>query len=785
MKQLANETVTRKIRILILEDVEADSELLKRQLREAKMEFTPRRVDRRQSFVRALEAFEPDIVLSDLHLPRFSGMEALEVVRERAPSVPLIIVTGAVDDETAVNCLKAGAVDYVLKDRLHRLGPAVTGALERKQAREERAQAEDALRESERKCRTLVDHLPAITYTSTINAGSTQLYVSPQVEEMLGPSPEEFIADPDLFANCLHPDDRDRVHAAWTRAYETGESLDLQYRIRHRDGTVRWLWERATSLRGCGHKPGYLQGIMLDITKSKEVESERDLLGAAIEQSTDLVIITDLEGVIDYVNPAFEKITGYSRRDAIGRKRWSLQSSERGPDYYSQMQSRLKQGEPWTAEIKTERKDGTAYLQRSTIFPIHDASGATVNCVEIARDITEQREVECQLRHAQKMEAVGQLTGGIAHDFNNILTSILANVELIASDVPQSHREVHQSIGEIHTAAQRGSGLVKKLMVFSRQEELRKELLDVAQVCRETGATLRRVLRENIDMQIVTDDSAGYINADRGAVEQILFNLATNAQDAMPDGGHLRIATERVILDQEGCATQGCNASGDYVCFAVSDTGSGMTEETKTRIFDPFFTTKPVGQGTGLGMAMVFGLMKQHGGFVKVDSEVGRGTTINIHFPVAHGAVPQKTSKPRLQARGGRETILLVEDETAIRHLAGQVLERYGYKVVAAADGEQALEALSAPGSAIDLVLTDVIMPKLGGWELYQQATTNGDGPKFLFTSGYTDWDVRDSGKVDLTMPFLSKPWTMVELLAQVRNVLDGKTAESECGGGR
>jgi len=389
---------------------------------------------------------------------------------------------------------------------------------------------------------------------------------------------------------------------------------------------------------------------------------------------------------------------------------------------------------------------------------------------------TNRRALEGQLRQAQKMEAIGQLTGGIAHDFNNLLTIILSNVELVKSDVPVGE-EPGPDLAEIEAAARKGAAMVRKLLAFSRTGQLELGPVELTRLVRDLSEMLRRLLPESIDVGVTAAPDCPPVLADPGAVEQILLNLATNARDAMPHGGALNIVVEPRSLDDQFRDAMGDGRAGLYVCLTVSDTGAGMDATVQERLFEPFFTTKPPGVGTGLGMAMVYGLVRQHGGLVNVDSAPGRGTAVRVYFPaatrvVAAPARPRAAPPPGV---GGSETILLVEDEAGIRRVAQRALERAGYRVLTAEDGVEALDVVRVHAKEIRLVVSDVVMPRCGGPELHEAVVRAGHSIPFLFMSGYAARDADSAEKLDPDLPVLHKPWSVADLLGRVRQMLDAK----------
>ena len=387
-----------------------------------------------------------------------------------------------------------------------------------------------------------------------------------------------------------------------------------------------------------------------------------------------------------------------------------------------------------------------------------------------------RRTLEHQLQQAQKMEAVGQLAGGMAHDFNNLLTSILAASELAREDLP-SGSPAASELDAIDHAGKRGAELTRKLLAFGRRQRLAFRLVDLTWVVRDFSAVIRRVVRENIELRNDLPDTAVVVRADQGALEQVLLNLVSNARDAMPEGGTLRIAVGRKTLDEAQARAAGLGAAGAYAALTVTD--SGMDAATLSRAFEPFYSTKPLGVGTGLGLAMVYGVCRQHKGHVTVESTPGVGTTFTVLLPLMSGTPAEPAPEEAAAAPGRGERILLVEDEEGLLAIGRRVLERHGYRVLTAPDGQAALELLRAEREPIDLLVTDVVMPRMGGPQLYDALCRERRAPRVLFTSGYAARDIRETGALDPDLPFLNKPWTIGSLLGKVREVLDAPVSVS------
>ena len=478
------------------------------------------------------------------------------------------------------------------------------------------------------------------------------------------------------------------------------------------------------------------------------------------------------DGTVLSANRTLARILGYGSPDElIGLK--TATTFYRRPEDREAIVQVMQRGERFeNLEAEWKRRDGSLVTVRLSGRAVRGADGAVEGYEVIIEDITEHRALEAQLRQAQKMEAVGQLAGGVAHDFNNLLTTILASSELLATGLPPGtpHRD---DVDVIHQAAVRAAELTRDLLAFSRQQPLELQAVPLGGLVTDFARLARRIVPEDVEVAVQVDAAGAVVRADPGAIEQILMNLVTNSRDAMPGGGTLRLVVADGALDDEYCRTHGWGTPGTYVVLTVADTGAGMDATTQQHIFEPFFTTKPVGQGTGLGMAMVYGLVKQHGGFINVYSEPGLGTTVRIYFPTAAEATGAARATPAAEIREGRETILLVEDDATLRRTAKRVLEKFGYTVITATDGFDALNLIQTRPTSADLIISDVVMPHTSGPQLLKALRSAGATPRMLFTSGYAARDVQERATLDSGVPFLPKPWTIAELLRKVREVLD------------
>ena len=512
------------------------------------------------------------------------------------------------------------------------------------------------------------------------------------------------------------------------------------------------------------------------------VEQERDSaeellrkLSSAVEQSADTVLITDHQGKIEYVNPAFEALTGYSRDELVGNTPRLLKSGEQGSETYQDLWRTLLSGKVYRGIFVNRRKNGELYYAEESICPIRNAAGEITHFIANGRDLTERRRLEGQLVQAQKMDAIGRLAGGVAHDFNNLLTIITSYSELALDAVPENS-PLEAKIQEILLAARRAAELTRQLLAFSRKQPQLLRVVDLNEVVGSIAKLLPRLIGEDIEFTFAPGEKLGHVRIDPLQIEQVVMNLAANARDAMPQGGHLRIETSDIRLDDDYVhGKPAVVPKGHYALITVNDDGSGIPKEALPHIFEPFYTSKPAGKGTGLGLATVYGIVKQNKGFVWVYSEAGCGTVFKIYLPCVKARKhPEDVENisPEPIARGS-ETILLVEDEQAVRCAAADFLRMRGYDVIEACDGQQALGVAQKKHAKIDLLITDVVMPNLSGGELGKELKNLRPDIKILFVSGYAGQTVLDHNVVHLETNFLQKPYTLKQLAQKARAILD------------
>jgi len=506
------------------------------------------------------------------------------------------------------------------------------------------------------------------------------------------------------------------------------------------------------------------------------LEEAQRRLNAAVEQAAESVIITDTEGNIVYVNPAFERLSGYSNAEAIGRSANILKSNKHSPEFYQELWQTITGGDVWQGRIINKKKDGSFYTEESTITPVRDQPGEIVNFVAVNHDVTREVELEEQLRQSQKMEALGQLAGGIAHDFNNLLTIIQLSTRLLQRQL-RPEDPPWEYVQRIEETGQRASTLTRRLLSFSRREMIEPRILNLNQAVSELSRMLKRIIGEDIELLTDLEDDLWPVRADLTQFDQIIMNLVVNARDAMPQGGTLIIKTNNAVLDEVYAAHHVDVQAGEYVQLSITDTGVGIDEETRPHIFEPFFTTKERGQGTGLGLAAVFGIVKQNRGHIWFHSEKGMGTTFRIYLPRVIELGSQSESRPLPPAMAGlvqgTETILVVEDEADVLNLIVRVLQACGYQVLIAKDGPQALKISGDYKGPIHLLISDIVMPRMYGKELAEQLRAQRAEMRLLFISGYPDTVIVQPSALLPEVAFLPKPFTVEDLTAKVRAVLD------------
>jgi PAS domain S-box-containing protein len=651
----------------------------------------------------------------------------------------------------------------------------------------EQVVADLALRQSEEEFRTLAEAVPHHVWTA--RPDGLLNWFNPRVYEYAGSGPGEL--DGEKWGGIVHPDDAPGAVAAWTHAIGTGQAYETEFRLRRADGAYRWFLARAVPARDAQGGIVRWIGTNTDVHDQRLIAGELAELNATLAQrveektrerdriwnvSQDLLVVTDRNGVWRTVNPAWTRTLGWSEAELLGRTSEWLEHPDDGGSTSAEVNNLIHGNHTVRFESRFRHKDGSYRWLSWTGVPDQD------HIYAVARDVTAEKAAAERLKateeallQSQKMEAVGQLTGGIAHDFNNLLTGIVGSLDLLQTRLNQGRTDnFARYINAAMTSANRAAALTHRLLAFARRQPLIPKSVDANQLIVSLEDLLRRTIGETIDLQIVAPDNLWGTLCDPNQLESALLNLAINARDAMPDGGKLTIATSNARIDGV-TADAPALSPGDYICINVTDTGTGMSAEVAGRAFDPFFTTKPIGQGTGLGLSMIYGFTRQSNGHATIDSKLGQGTSIKLYLPRHHGDVPaeQASAVKAAEHAATGETVLVVEDEPVVRGVILEMLGEQGYRTLEAVDGPSGLRILRA-NERIDLLVTDVGLPGMNGRQLADQARETRPGLKILFITGYAESAAIADGFLQPGMEMITKPFDLENLSQRIRKMVSG-----------
>ncbi|HKP04763.1 MAG TPA: PAS domain S-box protein [Chthoniobacterales bacterium] len=886
------------LRILILEDQPSDAELLLRELRRAGYEPQWKRVFAEKDFLEELEA-DYHIILSDYSMPQFDGIRALRLLNERGSQVPFILVSGTMGEETAVAAMKEGATDYLLKDRLARLGPAVGLALEQSRLRQERARAEEALRESEERFRQIAENIEEVFWI-TNPAKNQILYVSPGCELIWGRKCEDVYAAPESWLEAIHPEDRERIAQAASTKQVDG-TYDEEYRIVRPDGSIRCIHDRAFPVRdGAGeiyrvvgvardvterrrseeairaseHRfslfmdnlPGFawikdadgryvyanktvrkmvmngrdwfgktaaqmwpaefaasyeandrqvletkapkevveptlvgeeertalnskfpilnergevafVCGIGIDITERLQAEERIREQADIINRAHDAIIMRDFETErITFWNAGAEDLYGWTADEAVGRLISQLVFAD--PMQVEPIKKSLLATGEFRGQIRqvTKNKHEVIVEGRSTL--IRNAAGEPRSVLIINTDVTEHRKLETQLLRAQRLESIGTLASGVAHDLNNILAPILMGSAVLRRAEMEPDDEA--ILSTIETCAQRGADIVRQVLTFARGAEGDRLPLAAAPLIKDVAKIAEETFPKKISVRTRITEPLWTVIGDPTQLHQVLLNLSVNSRDAMPVGGTLTLLAENFPVDQHYASMTPGATPGPHVCFQVTDTGMGIPPQNLDKIFDPFFTTKELGHGTGLGLSSVLGIVKGHGGFMSVYSEVARGTTFKVFLPAKTGELDAPEHPDAEFPLAAGELILLVDDEKPILQIAQALLEGHGYQVLTAGDAAEALAIFATRRDEIKLVLTDLSMPVMDGVALIRTLRKIKPDVRLIASTGRGGQEQHSEELKELNVhACLTKPYNRTKLLKTLHEALHAQPDNS------
>ncbi len=617
---------------------------------------------------------------------------------------------------------------------------------------------------------------------AVVDMQGKRIYNSLSYHKVLGYSPEE-LKNSSSFEQ-IHPEDKARVAEAAHEARRSGRGQPLEYRFRHKDGTWRTLESTASLIRNSKGEPDRLVIVNRDVTERNRAadalrQSEASFR-TVVEDAPYGIFRASQAGALLLVNPALKAMLGYESQDELLAVNLANCIFRHPAEYQKMNDLFLREQHFKDIEVEWKRKDGSFVTVRCSGWPIKEGNSTDIEI--FAEDVTERRVLERQLRMAQRMEAVGRLSGGIAHDFNNLLGVILGYIQVMKRNLVPGNSS-YEYAEEIEKASQRAVSLTKQLLAFSRQQVLDPVILNLNTHISNMEKMLPRLIGEDIQVNLMLDPAIGQVKADPGQIEQVVMNLAVNARDAMPDGGKLTIQTANAVLDSVFARDHPGSVPGQYVVLIVTDTGIGMDPEIQAQIFEPFFTTKGRDKGTGLGLATVYGVVKQSNGYVTVESEKGKGASFTIYLPRIEQPVAAKSDDlPAPVTVGGSETVLLVEDAKPLRLLVQLFLKENGYQVLAAVDGSEAEQLAAQNPGPIHLLLTDVVMPGINGRVLAERLALKYPAMKVLYMSGYTDSFIAGHGVLEEGMHLLHKPFTEEVLMHKIRELLDAGKEKKKAG---
>lgn len=761
------------IHVLVVEDRATDAEIAIRELRRAGFDPTWKQVQTPGDFLAALED-SPDLILSDYSMPHFDGLTAVTLLRDRGLDTPFILISGTIGEQAAVEAMKRGATDYLLKDRMARLGNAVQRALEEKRMRDERHRVEETLLTAETRLRLA---------TQASNIGpwdwdlqTNEVYFSPEWKRQIGYDDDELPSQLSEWESRLHPEDRDRILAA-ANAYRADPSIgyDVDFRLRHKDGSYRWINTKATLRPDANGRLTRMLGCHVDITERKRMEERlRDsevLYHSLVENLSQSIFRKDLAGRFTFANQRLCELIGKPLGDLLGKTDADLFPPELAERYRSDDTLVTETGQPLELVEVIETAGGRKRFIQTVKTPLRGTDGRMVGIQGICWDITEKKNLEDQSLRGQRLESLGTLAGGIAHDLNNVLAPILMSIEILRIKYPDVG--AGRVLTTIESSAQRGAEMVKQVLTFARGVQGERIPLQIGHIIKEVAQILKQTFPKAIEIRTTLAHPVWQIMGDATQLHQVLMNLCVNARDAMPHGGTLALEAGNFVIDQSFAAMNVEAKPGPYVVLSVKDTGTGIPPDVLERMFEPFFSTKTLEKGTGLGLSTVRGIVKSHGGFVKVSSEAGQGSEFRVYWPATPSTAPVQPRPDHgssLPIASG-EVILVVDDEEAILNIAKQTLETFGYQVLTASDGAQAI-ALCVQHRQIKLMLTDMIMPIMNGFATIKGVRHIAPHIKIIAATGLgLDKDGKGPNLPQVDA-FLQKPYTAECLVKTIHQVL-------------
>ncbi len=781
-----------QLRVLIVEDSEDDMLLILRELRRGGYTLEFERVDTPIAMLTALNRQPWDLVIADYTLPAFSAPEALQLLQSQKLDLPFIIVSGTIGEDIAVAAMKAGAHDYLIKGNLARLVPAVERELREAQERQKRHSAEQALveanavlREYATELEELYNHAPCGYHS--LDQDGIFLRINDTELKMLGYTRDEVVGKM-KFSDLLTAESLPTFQANFPLSQQRSWVQDLEFQMMRKDGTILPVSISATATVDMRGNSVNSRSVVNDITERQAALRERlqaeqkiHEQAALLDITTDAICVRDLEHRILFWNQGAEHLFGWDSAEVLGKNAIELLDlPSETLSRFESIQTTLVQEGQWQGELQKITKDGRTIVVESRWTLMSDQAGNPKSILTVSTDITEKKQLEAQFLRAQRLESLGTLASGIAHDFNNILTPILAAAQLLPLKLTDLNPQNQQLLKLIEDSTKRGADLVKQILSFARGVEGKRVPLQVRHLLSEVVQVARQIFPKTIELNTdIPTANLWMVSADVTQIQQVLMNLCVNARDAMPAGGTLSLAIENQLIDATFCRSNLDAHPGAYVKITVSDTGTGISADILDRIFDPFFTTKEPGKGTGLGLSTVLGIVKSHGGFIKVYSEVGHGSEFKVYLPaIADTVIPHQEELVLLA--GHQELILIVDDEPLIQQVAQTALEAYNYRTLIASDGIEAIAQYTQHKDQIHVVVMDMMMPSMDGYTAIRNLQTLNPQVKVIATSGLASKSQLNEKSGIRIKAFLSKPYTMKELLDTIHKVVTIENPDTE-----
>ncbi len=757
------------LRVLHLEDNARDFELVQATLEADGLLCHFRQAQSGPEFEAAIAEGGWDIILSDYGLPSYDGFTALRHVRENAPDLPFILFSGTIGEEVAVESLKCGATDYVIKHRPERLSAAVRRALAEANERDEAKRLEASRRESDARFLSFMDHSPAVAFMK--DDQGRYVFINRTFERLFGMTSEELRGKTDF--DFLPKETARQMRENDARVLASSQSMELTEVVPAPDGVLHHWMVCKFPFQDAGGE-NYVGGVALDSTARLKAEAQIRAQAALLDRARDAILVRDFEDRITYWNKGAERVFGWTTAEAVGQNASKLLFAEVPAELASARKGTLEKGE-WTGELPCLTKAGKKRTVQTHWSLIRDDAGSPAAKLIIGTDITEKKQLEAQFLRTQRLESIGTLASGIAHDLNNILAPILMSAPMLRWGLKPEQFE--KTLLTLEASAQRGADLVKQLLTFGRGVEGERGPVQARHLIQEIVKMAQETFPKNITSRSKCPPDLWPLNGDATQLHQVLLNLCVNARDAMPRGGTILVSAENIQISAADAGSSAETKPGPYVLVRVEDTGQGILPEVMERIFDPFFTTKAPGKGTGLGLSTVLGIVKSHQGFVKLESQAGKGTSFQVYLPAAaQESNKDARSETSSLLRGNGETILVVDDETAILDTWKKTLQAYGYQVITAQDGVEALTHFAQRGEEIDLVLTDLLMPILDGVGLVRCLKKMNEAVKIIVSTGL-DSEAEQGGMLREAQGLgvtcsLRKPYKTEEMLHELHQAL-------------